>query len=126
MNRFVLQTTFGLAVGFCLLLSGCGGASPMTMENYDKIQEGMTIAQVSEIMGFPPPDLDKTSIIPGDVIRDTKNEVDREHKPTNLDGYAYDEFHYKELGGTNKKAVYVTYFEDKVETKNQTGLDEVK
>lgn len=106
-----------------LALAGCGGSSPMTMSNYDKIKEGMSIEQVSEIMGFKPPDLEKTSIIPGDVIRDTQNNVDREHKPTNLDGYAYDEFHYKELGGTNKKAVYVTYHDNKVEVKNQTGLD---
>lgn len=123
MSRFFQRSAWGLAIACGLLLTGCGGSSPMTIDNFDKIQEGMTIEEVSAIMGFQPPDLDKTSIIPGDVIRDTQNNVDREHKPTNLDGLAYDEFHYKELGGTNKKAIYVTYQDGKVTVKNQTGLE---
>ena len=123
MNFLPIRMLIVIGCVCVLAASGCGGSSPMTMTNYDKIKEGMTVEEVSTIMGFKPPDLDKTSIIPGDVIRDTQNDVDREHKPEDLNGYAYDEFHYKELGGTNKKAVYVTYFHGKVETKNQTGLD---
>jgi hypothetical protein len=123
MNR-LLRTQGALALACGVFFAGCGGgSSPMTMSNYDKIQEGMTIEQVSEIMGFPPPDVDKTSIIPGADIMDTKNGVDRNHKPTNLDGLAYDEFHYKELGGQNKKDIFVTYENNKVTQKNQSGLE---
>src|SRR5262245_10328134 len=106
MSRIIYRSCLGLAVGYCLLLTGCGSSSPMTKANFDKLQNGMTVAEVSQIMGFKPPNADETSII-GGVVRDTANEVDREHKPENLDGIAYDEFHYKELGGTNKKAIYI-------------------
>jgi hypothetical protein len=121
MNRFWLRTEIALAIACCFFLSGCGGSSPMTMANFDKIQEGMTIEQVSEIMGFPPPD--KEVSIVGGVVRQTRNDVDREHNPTNLDGLAYDEFHYKEMGGRNKKDIFVTYQDGKVTVKNQTGLE---
>lgn len=121
MSGFIDRSFWGLVVGYSLLLTGCGSSSPMTKANFDKIQTGMTVAEVSAVMGFKPPNTDETSII-GGVVRDTANEVEREHKPENLDGIAYDEFHYKELGGTNKKAIYIEYNNGKLVRKEETGL----
>ncbi len=120
MNRLLRAPIAGACL-LSLFLAGCGGSSPMTMDNYNKIQDGMTMEQVSEVMGFPPPDFDKTSIVPGLGVTDTKNGVDRETKTT-IEGDTYDFFQYKELGGTNKKEIQVTYLEGKVVKKNQSGL----
>src|SRR5437588_11356830 len=42
--------TLMLAGVLCLVLAGCG-PSKLTKENYDKIQNDMTLAQVAEILG---------------------------------------------------------------------------
>ena len=122
MNRFSLRTPLALSVACCLILAGCGAGHPMTKANYDKIQEGMTIEQVSEIMGFPPPDWDQTSIIPGSPIRATNGNVDREVKTT-LEGETYDDYSYKEMGGTNKKEMHLRYENNKLVQKSQAGME---
>ena len=121
MNRLAVCGSVAVAVLCSVLMTGCGGSMPMTKANFDKIKEGMTIEEVSAVMGFPPPNWDKSSIVPGAGIMDTKNGVDRETK-TDLDGFTYDHFHYKEMGGTNKKDIHVRYFDGKVQSKEEVGL----
>ena len=50
-----------------LTLAGCGGGGGVTEKNYDKIEKGMTEADVEKILGKPsnkPPDRDFASTIP--------------------------------------------------------------
>lgn len=49
MTRYILCAALSLA------LLGCGGGSPLTLnqQNFDKVQNDMTQAQVREIMGAP-------------------------------------------------------------------------
>lgn len=44
-----------LALAVLVTLSACGGGSPLTLtqENLDKVQEGMSAAQVQTILGAP-------------------------------------------------------------------------
>jgi hypothetical protein len=123
MSRFVHRPVCGLALLFGLMLTGCGSSNPMTKTNYDKIQEGMTMEEVATIMGFPKETSETGSLarLKADSIQ-TANDVERFTRFTE-DGHSYDEFKYKELGGTNKKEIYVTYYENKVITKQQVGIE---
>ena len=62
MQRHVWQRSLALAMGFvlCVTVVGCGGGgfgSKITKANADKIKEGMTEQEVSDILG--PPDATK-------------------------------------------------------------------
>ena len=47
-----ISTTF-LSLGLAVLISGCGAGSKITKENYEKVKEGMTRAEVVAILGEP-------------------------------------------------------------------------
>jgi hypothetical protein len=40
-----------LVVGLCVMAAGCGGSKRVTKANYDRITEGMTLADVEAILG---------------------------------------------------------------------------
>src|SRR5262245_2832738 len=45
-----LVPAFALLLGLCLLMPGCG-KSIVTKENFEKIQNGMTLAEVEKLLG---------------------------------------------------------------------------
>jgi hypothetical protein len=50
MLRWLLSPRTGIVLFFCFAVPACGN-SKVTMANYDKIQLGMTLQQVEEILG---------------------------------------------------------------------------
>ena len=49
-----IATVVTVMVSLAVLLGGLGGcSSKISRENYDKVQTGMTVAQVKEILGEP-------------------------------------------------------------------------
>lgn len=42
-----------MSIVIAALLAGCGGSSKITKENFEKIKEGMTEAEVVAILGKP-------------------------------------------------------------------------
>ena len=51
MRKFVLGLSV-LMICSVLLLAGCDGSDKLTLEQYDKIENGMTYAAVIDIIGF--------------------------------------------------------------------------
>lgn len=88
-----------------LLTAGCGGASrKVTMEKFNKIQDGMSYSQVSSIMGDPGELGASTTCL--EFLVSWKN----------LESKIY---MWKNSGGTNMN---VQFQNDKVMTKAQFGL----
>jgi hypothetical protein len=74
--------SLALAVPMMLFFAGCGGGSDVNEKNYEKINNGMTEAEVEKILGKPskkPPDRDFASTIPpgGKVIVYSNKEGDK-------------------------------------------------
>lgn len=88
-----------------LLTAGCGGASKkITMEKFNKIQDGMSYSQVSSIMGDPG-ELGASTTMPGipGIIEKLESKI----------------YMWKNSDGTNMN---VQFQNDKVMTKAQFGL----
>jgi uncharacterized lipoprotein YehR (DUF1307 family) len=54
-RKAVMKYIWSLALGLSLALSGCGGGSPLTLtqDNFNKIQNDMSQADVKSILGDP-------------------------------------------------------------------------
>jgi hypothetical protein len=102
---------------------GCGGDSKgLTKANFDKIQMGMTPAEVGAIFGHGDIQMPESQIA---VIKQEttvmRNGIDRTTSFGEM-GEIYDSFSTKELGGVNKKEVVIRYEEGKVTYKDSENL----
>jgi len=95
MQRMVRR--FGALV-CCLVLVGCGGGNPLTTANYEKVQTGMSQAEVEAVLG--------------------KGE---ETSSTSLGGQSGKSLMWKDKSDPAKNVV-IMFMNDKVMSKAQIGL----
>jgi hypothetical protein len=114
---------YALTCAFCLQAAGCG-SDPMSKENYEKIQNGMTTQEVSKLFGFEDvKELEgQIAVLKNKAVSTSPLGVDRETRYDEEMGYIYDTFKTSEMGGVNKKEIQVRYLDGKVEWKDQSGL----
>ena len=98
-QRFFMQPIQRLLVLLCIvLLVGCGG-NPITKDNYNKIQTGMTLAEVESILGSGTEQASSDASF-GGISIDMKNMVWQ----------------------NEDKIISITFSHDKVQAKSQIGL----
>jgi hypothetical protein len=97
-----------VAVALCLLLAGCAGNKRVNKDNFDKIQNGMTIADVQAILGEP----SQTSGDASNVAAGVGVDVNMGAAPMPV-VYTWE---------SGKKSIVVTFTRGKVTAKLSAGL----
>jgi hypothetical protein len=122
MSAFSLRILSGTAALACLLVCGCGGGSPLTKDNYDKIQNGMTPEQVGVLFGFDESfeKLEEGRTVSTKFVT-SKLGVDRQ-TDFPVEDEMIEIYSTKEMGGVNQKEIHVRYREGKVEWKDQLNV----